>query len=253
MEWLGLLGNDPLPGPAADALNRGVFLRSLACLGVGGVGLLGPFSAPVRREFRKVSAAGPPPVPPPAADDPPGGDWRVGHSGRDMMFYEEFHQGAWRRIAIDGEMLTGRAHHVIYFPDAATWQRYPEWARHRREEIISRIKSRFRGPDYEYDGGGTASTPAAPGAPVSLPSNDGTILPMLAFLVAAAAVCFLLTARGIDRGEIRLPVKHNPASRIVTRAESPALFWASIGTLATIGTGCAGCGVWLLIGGRRRS
>ncbi len=78
------------------------------------------------------------------------GNWRVGHHGRDMMYYEEHHHGEWNRINIDGEMLTGRAHHVIYFADAETWQRYPEWARHRRDEIIARIKSQFREPDYEY-------------------------------------------------------------------------------------------------------
>jgi hypothetical protein len=69
-----------------------------------------------------------------------------------MMYYEEFHDGAWQRLDIDGEMLTGRAHHVIYFSCPETWQRYPEWARHRREEIMARIKSEFREPDYEYHG-----------------------------------------------------------------------------------------------------
>lgn len=34
-------------------------------------------------------------------------DWRVGHRGRDCVFYEELHGGAWRRIEIDGEMLMG--------------------------------------------------------------------------------------------------------------------------------------------------
>lgn len=30
--------------------------------------------------------------------------WRVGHQGRDRMFYEELHHGTWERIDIDGEM-----------------------------------------------------------------------------------------------------------------------------------------------------
>lgn len=85
--------------------------------------------------------------------EPPARRWRVGHVGRDMMFYEEWHDGEWRRINLDGEMLTGRAHHVIYFPSPESWQQHqPEWARHRRAEIIARIKLEFREPDYEYEG-----------------------------------------------------------------------------------------------------
>lgn len=83
--------------------------------------------------------------------EPPARRWRVGHMGRDGMYYEELHEGEWRRINIDGEMLTGRAHHVIYFASAEDWRKYgPEWARERREEIVGRIKSQFREPDYEY-------------------------------------------------------------------------------------------------------
>lgn len=67
------------------------------------------------------------------------------------MYYEEFHAGEWRKIDVDGEMLIGRAHHVIYFASPEKWLLYPEWARGRREEIISRIKSEFKEPDYEYD------------------------------------------------------------------------------------------------------
>ena len=68
------------------------------------------------------------------------------------MYYEEWRDGVWRRIEIDGEMLIGRAHHIIYFDGVERWQSYPEWARPRRDEIIARIKSEFRKPDYEYEG-----------------------------------------------------------------------------------------------------
>ena len=89
--------------------------------------------------------------------------WRVGHEGRDRMYYEELHQGAWDRIDVDGEMLMGRAHHVIYFATPARWREYPSWARDRRDEIIARITSEFREPDYEYAGltaaAGAASSP----------------------------------------------------------------------------------------------
>lgn len=78
--------------------------------------------------------------------------WRVGHRGRDAMYYEEEINDHWLRLDIDGEMLTGRAHHVIYFASRDQWQSYPEWARHRRAEIVARIKREFRKPDYEYQG-----------------------------------------------------------------------------------------------------
>ena len=73
--------------------------------------------------------------------------WTVGHTGRDMMFYEELREGTWHRISVDGEMLTGRAHHVIFFNHIS----FPAWAAGREDEIIGRIKSAFREPDYEYD------------------------------------------------------------------------------------------------------
>ena len=77
--------------------------------------------------------------------------WRVWHSGRDLMHYSELRDGKWATLEIDGEMLTGKAHHVIYFRTPSKWDSYPEWARPRREEIIGRIKSEFKAPGYEYD------------------------------------------------------------------------------------------------------
>ena len=69
------------------------------------------------------------------------------------MYYEERVGARWERLEISGEMLMAEAHHVIYFDSAAAWEKHPAWARHRRDEIIARIKSRFRPPDYEYHGG----------------------------------------------------------------------------------------------------
>lgn len=80
-------------------------------------------------------------------------EWRVGHTGRDCMYYEEYRDGRWERLEISGEMLMGPAHHVIYFASREQWNAYPEWAWGRRNEIIARIKSRFAPPDYEYHGG----------------------------------------------------------------------------------------------------
>ncbi|MGQ0620910.1 MAG: hypothetical protein ACT4QA_13470 [Panacagrimonas sp.] len=122
----------------------------------------GPAAQPVESESDAGPAPSPAPLRPPVTPAPSAGmkpppkldpSWRVGHKGRDQMFYEEWIDGRWERIEISGEMLMGRAHHVIYFASARDWRRYPEWARHRRSEIIQRIKSVFCEPDYEYQGG----------------------------------------------------------------------------------------------------
>ena len=203
-----LLAADPLN--AASASMPGAAISSIA---VGGLVLLGLFSRPVRREFptpKKSAAAfvpsAPPPLAAPASPHEENQGWRVGHRGRDLMFYEELHGGAWQWIEIDGEMLTGRAHHVIYFASPETWQGYPEWARARRQEIITRIKSRFREPDYEYQETGSVPRSIAPSSHVSpaLSKRDGSIVPMLVFLLAIAAGSFWFAANGVKNGETRL-------------------------------------------------
>jgi hypothetical protein len=81
-------------------------------------------------------------------------DWREGHHGRDAMYYEELRDGKWERLKLGGEMLMGRAHHVIYFGNREDRKHHPDWAQGRRDEIIDRVKTAFRIPDYEYDGEG---------------------------------------------------------------------------------------------------
>ncbi|WP_395740584.1 hypothetical protein [Prosthecobacter sp.] len=83
---------------------------------------------------------------------PAEGNWQAGHIGLHGIWYEEWLGGKWQRLEIDGEMLVGQPHHVIYFGDENAWKQKPAWAQHRRDEIIDRIKSKFRIPDYEYDG-----------------------------------------------------------------------------------------------------
>lgn len=71
----------------------------------------------------------------------------MGSCGRDEIFYEEQANGEWRRIRIYAEMQTGKVHRMI---DLSSVQ-FPEWARSREEEIISRIKSEYPPSQYEYD------------------------------------------------------------------------------------------------------
>ena len=78
--------------------------------------------------------------------------WKVGHQSRDSLFYEEYVNGKWERINIDGEMQFGNGtpHHIIFFVSAEKWKELPAWTRDRRTEILERIKSECREPEYEY-------------------------------------------------------------------------------------------------------
>lgn len=80
--------------------------------------------------------------------------WDVGLHGRGQICYQELINDEWCKIIIDGEMLVGTdAHHVIYFDTTEQWaQKYPDWAKERRTEIIRRIKSELTPPDYIYNG-----------------------------------------------------------------------------------------------------
>lgn len=229
----------PVPGPAADALKHSVTLQSSASIAAGAVVFLGLLTPRVRREFTRSAAA--------ARNG--NEEWRVGHRGRDGMYYEERHGGAWQRIDLDGEMLTGRAHHVIYFADAASWSGYPEWARHRRAEIVARIKSRFREPDYEYQESAAClprpvAVPPAPAVAAPPTGRDGSILPMLLFLLALAAGAFWYAARAVESGSSWLPAKY--ASHTVTRAESPLTFWLAVATIAGFGVACVAFALWIV-------
>lgn len=79
-------------------------------------------------------------------------NWRIRHEGRDAIYYEELHEGTWRGFELGGEMLIGPAHHAICFGSLAEWNLNPEWTHGRRDEIVARVKSVCRPPDYEYEG-----------------------------------------------------------------------------------------------------
>jgi hypothetical protein len=56
-----------------------------------------------------------------------------------------------RHYLISGEMLASRKPgHRIYFTSSHDWKNHPEWARSRREEIFTRIKSMLKELCYEY-------------------------------------------------------------------------------------------------------
>jgi hypothetical protein len=190
--------------------------------------------------------------------------WRVGHHGRDQMYYEELRDGVWERIAIDGEMLMGRAHHVIYFATPERWLQYPAWARERRDEIIARIVSEFREPDYEYLGvsgsTGSATGPVVPPIPpasaavraTATSSGNRALLIAMVALFALSATMGWLVATGVGRGSTYLPLKQSSLRRAVLREQEPAMFWVSVGIYATIGAGAAVLGLLAIREGRRR-
>ncbi|RYD48806.1 MAG: hypothetical protein EOP83_26015 [Verrucomicrobiaceae bacterium] len=179
-------------------------------------------------------------------------DWRVGHRGRDGMYYEEQHGGTWQRIDIDGEMLMGGcAHHVIYFAPPVEWQLYPEWARHRREEIIARIKSKFRPPDYEYEGGHSAgiSSSAQLANPARLkttPQQWGALAVFVAILLTLAGGMGWLVKNGLERETTWLPMKRASMQRTVSRQAEPATYWLGMGIYSIAGLGAGGLALWML-------
>lgn len=203
--------------------------------------------------------------------------WRVEHRGRDAMVYAERHGGRWQHIDIDGEMLLGRAHHVIYFASPARWRDYPAWARDRRDEIIGRITSVCRPPGYEYSGldpadhaaeGGGPATGMASAAhaaantarprPSAGHARDMRGMGALAFVVllllALATVTAWLVLNGVLTGDTWQPGARASHWHAVSRADSPLSFWASITLYAVVGSGAlvlAALGVRELLAARK--
>jgi hypothetical protein len=141
-------------------------------------------------------------------------------------------------------MLTGRAHHVIYFASPREWLAYPEWARDRRDEIVARVKSALRPPDYEYVDDGPAAVAAR--VPSLVPRSQWRALGIaIALLLAIAAGTAWLVQRGLARGETWLPMPHASQRRVVARAHEPATFWLAIGLYAAAAAGTVGLSGWL--------
>jgi hypothetical protein len=189
-------------------------------------------------------------------------DWRVGHTGRDQMYYEELHDGRWERIEIQGEMLTGRAHHVIYFATPAQWASYPAWAQGRRDEIIARIRSEFLEPDYEHWGihPGAAAPATAPPQPERLSPRSptahqhqgrGALFLAVVLLAAFGLTMAWMVAIAIIGGETPFPARAHWLRRPVVRADEPAMFWVATGLYATLSAGTLILGALGVRAGRR--
>lgn len=198
-------------------------------------------------------AAGPATTPPNARTDTTDArGWRVGHIGRDRMYYEELRGGAWQRIEIDGEMLTGRAHHAGYLASPEQWMSYPEWARHRRDEIAARIRSELREPDYIYSvTGGVPTTRTIASAPSRSGSRSAVVM-AVAILLGISAGTAWLAYDGVTSGETVLPSKLVSHRRAVLRSSEPVSFWLSIGLYSCISLGCAGLVGWGAAQSRRQ-
>jgi Na+-transporting methylmalonyl-CoA/oxaloacetate decarboxylase gamma subunit len=152
-------------------------------------------------------------------------------------------------------MLTGRAHDVIYFRPPERWQEYPEWARHRREEIIARIKGEFREPDYEYDEDAsaaaitaavaTARTITPPPLAARPTQGMGALFLFIVIFLALAAGMGWLVCSGLEKGATAWPAKRASQNRAIVRSEEPAMYWTAIGLYSAIGVGSAGFAAWL--------
>lgn len=197
-------------------------------------------------------------------------NWRVGHAGRDFMYYEEKVNGTWQHIDLEGSLVMGRAHHTIYFDSPERWQSYPDWARNRRDEIIARIKSEFREPDYEYQGDGSSPSPAEPQPPALSPTPSApaavvgtrpaarpfqdritpkqlaTLAVFIAVFIGLAVGMSWLVADGLGKGETVFPSKHASNRRAVSRQEEPAMFWTAISLYGGIAVLTSFASFWII-------
>ena len=175
-------------------------------------------------------------------------DWRLGHQGRDRMYYEEWRDGAWQRLDIEGEMLMGEAHHAVYLAAPDRWQHYPDWARERREEIVARIRSEFREPEYVYGGELGGAPPPARAPRVAAPhvdsSNRVVVWGIAIGLLLFAAFMAWMVWHGLDSGETWWPAKYSAARRIVDRVADPAMYWTALALYSALGLGSLGLLGW---------
>lgn len=239
-------------GPAYSPL---LILASIAALGLLLLpGVRAEFRPPLAVAATAAPAAGPPPE---AEAEARARGWRVGHQGRDRMYYDEWRDGRWQRLDIDGEMLMGEAHHAVYLAAPDRWRHYPEWARDRRDEIVARIRSAFTAPAYEYgpEASGVPPSPSRPPPAAVTPSQRSATRIVAMVLVLFALAMAWLVWHGLDSGQTWWPARQKMARHIVTRVADPAMYWTALALYTTVGLGALallGWGRRILRGEHRR-
>jgi len=176
-------------------------------------------------------------------------DGEVGSQGNDSAFVDV--RRYLQQCSSTEWNAPGRAHHVIYFATPERWREYPEWAKARRDEIIARVVSEFREPDYEYHSAAAGGTVARAAPVVSTPSGKRALFIAVLMLFAVAGGMGWLVTRGVVGGETYYPNTRPSLRRMVSRPREPVMFWASIGVYAIIGAGTLTLGVLGVRAGRR--
>ncbi len=76
--------------------------------------------------------------------------WKIRNGDNYTREYLELDEnGVWRRISFTCESYKKNfPRHVIYI--RKNWENYPEWTNKRKEEILSRLKSVLKEPEYTY-------------------------------------------------------------------------------------------------------
>ena len=74
--------------------------------------------------------------------------WKIRKGDNDARVYLEMDDdGSWRNISFQCEAYAKNVpRHALYM--SKNWENYPEWAQLRKDEIIARLKSVFKEPEF---------------------------------------------------------------------------------------------------------
>jgi len=74
--------------------------------------------------------------------------WKVRKGDNDTREYAEMdHNGVWRHVSFECETYAKNVpRHALYI--RKDWKDYPDWAQLREEEILERVKSVLKEPEY---------------------------------------------------------------------------------------------------------
>lgn len=75
--------------------------------------------------------------------------WKVRNTGNSIQYSEVDDRNNWRSVNfICDRYAKDVPRHSIIIP--SDWSDYPEWAQERRDDIILRLKQRFKAPAYTF-------------------------------------------------------------------------------------------------------